>query len=381
MENNIEEYLSPLNDFASCQPEETLASALAMIKSSHDAVFVFDKNKNFLGLIAPYYALFTKRCPHTCKVKTIMIYPPKIIKTTPIFEIADFMVSTRIYNLPVFARNNQIIGVITAKNLMKETLENKNNFRKINQNIEIEKASTAEEESTVGDIYKLLRQKGTTRIVIINKKGKLISIISRRDIEEALMKPTQRQRFSGKSSNISDYAFNQESITRFDKPISKFYTSNVLTAPKESDLAKTLQKLINSNKNSLVLVDKNNFPSGIISNRIILKAIAKLKTKKEIPIIFRKPTEKATDYEMDKILDLLQKFGQKMDKISPVKQIRINFKKSRNPKGGIILFDISLQIEFFSGKIFFAEVKNRKAELAIREAIKRIEKQERRQEE
>lgn len=378
MENNIKKYLSPINDFRYCGPEDTLSSALAMIKSSHDAVFVFDKNKNFLGLIAPYYALFTKRCPHTCKAKTIMVSPPKITDSTPLFEIADFMVATRIYQLPVFDKNNQLIGVITAKNLMKEILREKNNFRQITQNVEIEKVSTANAKSNIGDAYKLLRKKGTTRLVVIDKKGKLISIISRRDIEEALMKPSQRQRFSGKSSNVSDYVFNEESITRFDRPIGRFYTSNVFTAPKETDLAKTLQKLIDSNKNSIVLVDKNNFPFGIISNRIILKAIAKLKPKKEIPIIFRKPTEQATDYEIEKIIGLLQKFGQKMDKISSVKQIRLNFKKAKNPKGGIILFNISLQIEFFSGKTFFAEVENRKAEMGIREAIKRIEKQERR---
>ena len=136
--------------------------------------------------------------------------------------------------------------------------------------------------------------------------------------------------------------------------------------------------MINSDKNSVVLKDKNNFPLGIISNRTILKSIVKLKPKREIPIIFRKPIEQATDYEIEKIIGLLQKFGEKMDKTSLVKQIRINFKKAKNPKGGIILFDISLQLEFFSGKIFFAEAKNRKAEMAIREAIKKIERQEQR---
>lgn len=378
MNNSINSHVAAFKDIAKCGPETTLGSALSMLKSSHEPVFVFAKNNKFLGLVSPYYALFKKRYPYTTKVKSLMLTPPYIKSSTPFYEIANFMVSTRIYILPLFNKKREIKGKITAKNIIKAAINQQEFIKEIAENIKIEKVTTAKIDAKAKDIFSLLRQKGTSRIVLVDDKGKLAGIVARRDIEEAFTKPTTKQRFSTREGKPINYSFDKEIITRFDSSISKFYIRNVLTAKKELGIEKSLQKMLKAEKNSIVIIDKNNYPCSIISIRTILKALAETKPKREIPIIFRKPIKKSTDYEIEKIYSLLEKFGRKMDKISPVQQIRINFKKSKRPAGGIILFDITLQIEFFSGKNFVAEVRERKIEMGIREAIKRIEKQERR---
>ncbi len=366
------------NTIARCFPETTLGSALSVIQSSHEPVFVFNDNDEFLGLVSPYYVLFKKRLPYTTKVKSVIIIPPRINNSTPFYEIADFMVATRIYALPVFNDKNEIKEIVRAKNIIKELSKKPDIFSQIAQKIKIEKTTTAKINSTVKDVYKLLREKGTTRVVLVDNNKKLAGIITRKDIENAFIKPTKKQKASTRRGEPINYSLDQERANRFDIAISKFYTRNVLTAKKELGIEKILQRMFRAGKNSIVIVDKNNLPYGIISNRTILKAMAEFKPKKEIPIIFRKPTKKTTDYEMGKIYTLLERLGEKLDKMSPVQQIKINFKKSKKPAGGIILFDITLQVEFFSGKNFIAEVEERKVEIGIREAIKRIEKQQRR---
>ncbi|MCK4454116.1 CBS domain-containing protein [Candidatus Parcubacteria bacterium] len=378
MNNSINPYITAFKDIAQCRPETTLGSALSMINSSHEPVFVLDKNNKFLGLVSPYYTLFRKRYPYTTKVKSLIIVPPRINNSTHFYEIADFMISTRIYILPVMNEKEEIKGKVTARNIIKAAINQQELIKEIAESIKIEKAITARTDTKAKDIYSLLRQKATSRIILVNDKGKLAGIIARRDIEEAFTKPTTKQRFSTRKGKPINYSFDKEITTRFDSPISKFYIRNVLTAKKELGIEKVLQGMMRAGKNSIVIVDKNNYPSGIISIRTILKALAKLKPKREIPIIFRKPTKESTNYEMGKIYALLERLGKKLDKMSPVQQIKINFKKSKKPAGGIILFDITLQVEFFSGQNFIAEVKERKVEMGVREAIKRIEKQQRR---
>jgi len=378
MENSTNSHITIFKNIAKCSPETNLGSALSMLKSSHEPVFVFAQNNKFLGLVSPYFTLFKKRYPYTTKVKSLIITPPYIKSSTPFYEIADFMLSTRIYILPLFNEKEEIKGKITARNIIKAAINQQELIKEIAESIKIENAITAKTNAKAKDIYSLLRQKGTSRILLVNNKGRLAGIITRRDIEEAFTKPTTKQRFSTRKGKPINYSFDKEITTRFDIPISKFYIRNVLTAKKELGIEKSLQSMLKAEKNSIVIVDKNHYPYGIISIRTILKALAKLKPKREIPIIFRKPTKESTDYEIEKIYNLLKKFSQKMDKISPVRQIKINFKKSKRPAGGIILFDITLQIEFFSGKNFIAKVKERKVEMGVREAIKRIEKQERR---
>ncbi|MCK4473834.1 CBS domain-containing protein [Candidatus Parcubacteria bacterium] len=372
-----------IKNIARCVPETTLGSALSMIKSSHEPVFVFNDNFNndnneFLGLVQPYYVLFKKRLPYTTKVKSVIITPPDISDSTPFYKIADFMVATRIYFLPILNDKNEIKEIISAKNMLKEILKKPDIFSQIAQKIKIQKAHTANINSTVKDVYKLLREKGTTRVVLVNDKNKLVGITVRKDIEDAFIKPTDKQRSSSRKGKPINYSFDQERATRFNVPISKFCTRNVLSNKKLLGIENSLKKMIDQEKNSIVLVDKNNFPCGIISIRTILKAMAKFRPKREISIIFKKPLKTTPDYEIEKIYNLIEKFGQKIDKRAPVKEIKINFKKSKNPAGNIILFNIMLLMELFSGKIFVAEVKERKLIIGLAEAVKRIEKQIRR---
>lgn len=367
-----------IKNIARCNPETTLGSALSMTKSSHQPVFVFNKNNEFLGLVQPYYVLFKKRLPYTTKVKSALITPPNINESTPFYKIADFMVATRIYFLPVFNNENEIKKIVSAKNIIKEISKKTNIFSQLAEKIKIGKVPFAKINSTVKDVYKLLREKATTRVVLVDDKNRLVGITARKDIEDAFIKPTEKQRSSSRKGEPINYSFDQEKETRFDVPISKFCTRNVLSNKKHLSIENSLRKMIDQEKNSIVLVDKNNFPCGIISIRAILKAMAKLKPKKEIPIVFKKPLKTTQDYEIEKIYNLIEKFGQKIDKVSSVKQIKINFKNTKNSIGNVILFNITLLVEFFSGKVLVAKVKERKIIIGIAEAIKRIEKQVRR---
>ena len=378
MDNTMLSFITPLKNISQCSPETTLGSALSMIESSHEPVFVFDYNNKFLGLVSPYYTLFKKRYPYTTKVKSLIIVPPIINNSTPFYEIADFMVATRIYTLPVSDNKNEINGIVSARNMINKLSKKPDIFSQIAEKIKIEKAVTAKINSNVRDIYKLLREKGTTRVVLVNAQKKLAGIITRKDIESAFIKPTEKQKASTRRGEPINYSLDQERANRFDVPVIKFYTRNILSIKKYLGIEKSLKRMIEAEKNSIVIIDKNNFPYGIISIRTILKAMAGFRPKREIPIIFRKPLKTTTDYEMEKIYRLIEQFGQKIDKISPIKQIKINFKKSKNPVGNAIIFNITLLVEFFSGKILIAEVKERKVIIGIGEAMKRIKKQLRR---
>lgn len=59
-------------------PDVTLTQALSRLSTSHDAAFVFDDKKKYLGVINPYYALIRSSHPGNAKAAHCLHHPPKI---------------------------------------------------------------------------------------------------------------------------------------------------------------------------------------------------------------------------------------------------------------------------------------------------------------
>lgn len=113
-------YITPTASVSTCTPDQYLSEALAFTRQSHDAVLVFDKKGNFLGLVSPYHAIFEHRFPYTAKVKHCLFVPPRITTNTPLHEVAQRMVDTRVYTLPVVDDAGEIAGETVLHQAMRE---------------------------------------------------------------------------------------------------------------------------------------------------------------------------------------------------------------------------------------------------------------------
>jgi len=74
-------------------------------------VYVLEGSR-FKGLVVPYQARYQHDFLYTKLVTSGLVVPPHITEKTPLYEVAGHMLSTRIYNLPVFDEKKRVIGPV-----------------------------------------------------------------------------------------------------------------------------------------------------------------------------------------------------------------------------------------------------------------------------
>ncbi|OHA62692.1 MAG: hypothetical protein A2748_02145 [Candidatus Wildermuthbacteria bacterium RIFCSPHIGHO2_01_FULL_45_20] len=362
-----------------CSPNDLLDTAFSKTKSSHDAVFVFDPAGDFMGVVSPSYSLFQKRYPFNTKVKSCLIGPPHITMATPLAHIADFMAHSRIYTLPIFSSNGKVSGIITARKLLKATLQYPELFAQLAKNLRPDAVPLAPISSTAKSVYQIIRAKKYSRVVVVDENGKLAGLVTRHDLQLPLIKPTTHQRFrTGGKGNTRDYTFGIEKESRLDSPITQFIQHNVFALGDQTPKQDIARQLIASDTNSVVLLNSESKPTGIISMRHLLQALANAQPVAESPILFTN-SAKLAESEMAPLQEAAERLEQKMAKRSPLQRMEITIRESRTQHHTPIEFEIALHVLFYSGKTLFADAKDKDLYQAMHEAIKKVEAQARKE--
>lgn len=372
------DFIIPFENVPTASLDEKIGSVLDLTQSSHEPVYVLDESQKLVGIVSSYGSLYAKHYPFTTELSKLMVMPPRLSKDSLLYDVIDHMLSTRFYELPIFEDSEEIVGIIRAKDILEKFKEDEELLEELSQRIRIKKPETENINLKVGDVYHRLREKEVTRIVLVDDEGKLEGIVARRDIKEAFIRPTQRMRFSKKLGHNNSYSFDEEEFKREDKEIRSFYKKNVFTLPYNLYKREIIKKLIEADQNSVVLINEDIKPVGIISVRDILKAFSLLKPKEDSKIIIKKPGSNVSEKEFKNLYDLLDKFEKKISKRKPVDKVEIRFNKSKSLARSTIVFDTMLIFDFCNGDRLVAESKKYEFLTSAQEVISEIEKQLRR---
>jgi len=375
---DISSYISSIDDVTTSEADDTLGSVMPLLQSSHSPLFVFTKENEFLGLISPYVALYTHRYPYTTKVSSIATQPPYITKETQLYDVATFMLETRVYSLPLFDNNKQIVGVIDSKDIFQNLIKDKDLLTFLSSTIKAHTPITANDNSSVENIFQIMRDKNVSRVVLIDDNGVLSGIVSRKDLHNAFMKPTAKQRFGKNDTAQTDRAFDAEKESRGDDPIEKYATSNVHTLRSDTNQEEIIKQLIESEHNSIVLIEKYQKPVGFLSMRDILAGLELLEPKETINIIMTKPTHNVSKDDVKEAEEILSLFGKKMNKRIAIEKIEVTFEEPKTPDENSIIFNTTLIVSPVAGLKIVSKTKNSSFIDGIHAAIAQIEKQERR---
>ena len=98
--------------------EDSLSSALSHLSSSHDAAFIFDDKKKFVGVINPYHALIHASYPGNAKVAHCLFHPPRVKRNFSISKVAQLFIESKLHYLPVFDERDEFIGITSARRLL-----------------------------------------------------------------------------------------------------------------------------------------------------------------------------------------------------------------------------------------------------------------------
>ena len=230
----ISNYASSLDTVITTDADERLGSVLPLVQSSHTPLFIFAEN-TFVGLVSPYQALYTRRYPYTTKVSSIATMPPLMTRETQLYEVASSMLESRVYVLPLFDENKQIVGVIHAKDIFKNLITDQDLLAYISSTIKPHSPIKVDSAATVGDIFQIMKDERVSRVVLVDDAGILSGIVSRKDLHSAFMKPTNKQRFGKDGTQSTDRAFDTEQEYRKDDSITNYVTTSVYTLPHDTE--------------------------------------------------------------------------------------------------------------------------------------------------
>ena len=122
-------------------------------------------------------------------IMTTKVY--SVLTQTPIFEALDMLHRHKISGLPVVDSQDRVIGILTQKDVLKILLdERKVCEQKVEDYMCREVVCFTEEDSAV-DICRFFMRSNIRRVPIV-RDGKLIGIVSRRDIVELILEAREK---------------------------------------------------------------------------------------------------------------------------------------------------------------------------------------------
>jgi CBS domain-containing protein len=120
-----------------------------------------------------------------------------VTPTTPIYEALDLLAKNRVSGLPVVDNFNQVVGIITEKDVLRILIDKNLDVKKLVYDYMSREVICFTEDDDAIDICKFFLRNNIRRVPIV-RDGKLVGVVSRRDIVPLIMEAI---------SKISDFRY------------------------------------------------------------------------------------------------------------------------------------------------------------------------------
>lgn len=258
-------------------PTDTLSKVLGKLASSHDAAFIFDKNKKFLGIINPYHSMIkTSAFDGSMKVEHALFHPPHIRTNDSLERIIKLMNESKIHYLPVFDDKNSFIGITSARRILAFIRTLLVARTKINQIAHTRKGKvlTVLMTDPISKAQSLFKDYKTSKIVAVDGQGKLRGIVSHYDLIPYLIAPGKRSQKGRRGEK-----------PRFKStPVKNYAKTTVLTMKLTDTVAEAIDQIITREIGSIIIIDNESRPIGIVTTRDILDVLTSDQQKKEVRV-------------------------------------------------------------------------------------------------
>jgi len=245
--------------------EEILSSVLTKLISSHDAAFVFSNKNEYLGLINPYYCAIKSSYPANVKIRHCLFHPPKIYLDTPLIQVAKSLIDSKVHYLPVFSDKNkeEFLGIISARRLL-SYFKNLEIFKvKIETILKFKKSlATIDENEPINKAINFFRKTRYSKLVVVNGGGRLKGILSYFDLISYLASPKIRESFGERKG---------EKIGFLNLPVKNFAKTYVIVLTINNLLTEVINLILEKKIGSVIVVDQEKKPIGIITTRDLLQ--------------------------------------------------------------------------------------------------------------
>lgn len=259
-------------------PDINLSSSLSKLSTSHDAGFVFTDGDEYLGVINPYYCLIKSSFPGNAKTEHCVFHAPKIKINFPITKVAQLLTESKIHYLPVFDENDKFIGIISARRLLAQFAHSDIFKIHISEYLKYKNKPiiTIFEEDIISTALNIFKQTRVSKLIVINKDMKLRGILSYFDLISYLVSPKNSQHRGEREGNRVNF---------YNLKVKNFAKTYVLTLTSNYLIIDALKNILEKRIGSVVIVDKDRHPIGIITTKDLLTLIIRKAPDKNVEII------------------------------------------------------------------------------------------------
>lgn len=259
-------------------PDETLSAVLSQLSSSHDAAFVFSDKKKYMGVINPYHCLIKTSYPGNAKVEHCIFHAPRIKTNYSLAKIAQLMVESKVHYLPVFDQQEKFQGIVSARHILSLTKNSPAFNVKIEDFLRTKKKPivTVYQDELVAQAIQLFKTYKLSKLIVVNKDMKLRGIIAHYDLIQYLVAPKKKGQWGDRKGDRVSFHYNT---------VKNFIKSLVLTLSPNRRLGDALQLILEKEIGSVVVVDEERHPIGIITTRDFLGLLVKEIKDKQFEII------------------------------------------------------------------------------------------------
>ena len=240
-------------------------------KETYREAVVLNKG-TYYGMTSKRHLAKTKIDPQTMKVEKITDRVPKLSGNEDIVEVARLMYTSDRQILPVL-ENGHVIGVVRAIDIV-EQITNMKDLR----NLEVGEIATShpitiEENDRIGKAVEMMREHGFSRLPVVDSNGKLLNIISLRDvIHHFLFMNLSKSERGARHRRTNSKQFDPKEFDARALPIKNLATPIVITVVEETKIKKVIERMREFNISSII-VERFKEPIGIITIRDLLRLL------------------------------------------------------------------------------------------------------------
>jgi len=245
---------------------DTLSRCLEFFKTEMPPVLaVLDTKGKYTGVIARRWVLRSRLDPASTKVKNLMRHAPRISPEHEMSKIAKLMIESGIRQLPVF-ENENLIGFVTDENIINAAVRQEWGKSKVSR-VMTRAPYTIDANRSVGAVLNLFREHGFSHVPVMDA-GKVVGIISIRDILERIFQPNERQTTGDRMG---------EKVETFSIPARGIMSSPIIAVDADTNLREAAKKMHDYNVSCLAAT-LNDKLVGIITKLDFLEPISQLDT-------------------------------------------------------------------------------------------------------
>ena len=250
--------------FCTVNENDALSKSLELLKKDQPpALAVLDAKGKYAGVIARRWILRARLDPSTAKVKTLMRPAPKVDPNMSLSKAAKLMIQSGVKQLPVFEKE-KLRGFVTDEDIIHGAVTQEWGNDQIGT-VMTKAPFTIEADRTVGAVLSLFKEHDISHLPVM-ESGKLVGIVSTKDVIEAVFQPTERQR-------IGDIV--GERVQVLTIPAKGIMNSPVVTVTPETTLKDAEKKMHRQNVHSLAVVFKEKLV-GIVTKLDFLEPISQM---------------------------------------------------------------------------------------------------------